>query len=646
MSYSTKYRLEYTGLAGYETKIEISKRNYSGSVIELKGSSSPFELTYDASEDYQFSKFKNSYCILSLIEIPELKVDFTEIADEDDFILRYYRDNTLYWAGYIMQEQYTESDDVNDPITLRFYDAISRLRIFTFDDLNLTVKSVYSLAEILNSVDSLLYTNFGGNRGVLWNDFLINTLAVNTNLLEVVFLQRASFFDRDSNAFNLYTILENIASTFNLTFSLYINRLMVSNFEFCNNPRFIDFSNNKNVVNFTKNINVNTNDNVRFVNISKQSTFLDALKKMEVFHRYNYDLTFFNNQDFDNSNNVNNTVDNNRIQFTTFARTNSWLDPDNIDPDLVLTYRDNFVNNLVNFKITKPNGFFDEKGEYILTFNYTINYTLNAEALNDTVKREELLDNTDLRLFFRLQGDVGGQNYTYTYEGFRNFPIPSPSPFLTSESAFTFDNDTYIGNVGELTGEQQFRGDFKLVEGLNEMTLTFFQPYLDTKLKASGNNADFLTFNYTITNITFVRVDRVSLEENRWEGTTDRNIFNYNLNRDKGFNYLNDLGERRYPNTLLSLVGNILPQSSFRRRLKNYSSNRTENLNIEDLLLIQSLEQFGFSQEKITGDLFVKGINNIDIMNSFTIDGSIYIIHKFSLNDYDSLYEVELIELK
>ena len=651
---AVKYRLEYPSLGGYETRIDIDKAGYSGSILPMTGSANPFELVYEASDEYQFAPFKNSYCLLEVRETPELVNDFKEIEDEDNFVLRYYRSGSLNWSGYVMQEQYVESDDINQPLQLRFYDGISRLKIFNFTDLGLVNKSTYSLTEIFQAVDSLLYTNLGGTRGFYFNDFLVNTLNTSTKLTDLLFIQKISTEDKDGIVLNLYKVLENIAASFNFTYLLYKNRFVVTNFEYSDNPKFVDFSNvSKPVLSFNKRRTV-TNE---FVNISKETTFNDSLKKMEVVKKYDFPLTFSNINDYDNiqftsslyATGSANELINDRIRFNSFIYTNDLLD--GVGGVQFFEYRSGSISNTTTIDVNKPDDYVNDDGEFVLEFKYRFNYTLNKTPTSslEITGSKTLIDNTELRLMFNMRGlalnDLDVEtNHEYLYDGWNNQALPSTPPYQVGVFQLeNFFNGTDLSLLD--TEERTFRKSYTLRNGMNKLTIKFFQPYIHIPKDMSGNPMRYSTVRLDIYDIRLVRTDRERLSENIWTGTTDRNVFNYNLNRNKEVFYINNLDEKRYPFNLLSSTNTLIPLKSFKRRNKTYSANRTETFDLYELVLNQSLEQFGLQQMNVRGEMLIKD-SNFDIFSSLSINGVIFSIHKFTLNDYEGIHSVELIEIK
>lgn len=667
-----KYRLEYSSLGGYETRIDIDKNGYSGSIVPLTGSSNPFELVYEASEDYQFSKFKNSYCILEVRETADLVNDFKEIEDEDDYVLRYYRDNVLVWSGYVMQEQYVESDDINQPLSLRFYDGISRLKVFTFDDLGLGLPTngTYTLSQVFQAVDTLLYANLGATRGFYFNDFLVNTLNISQPLTDLLYIQKLSFLDKDGISLDLYKILENIAASFNFTYLLYKDRFVVSNFEFSDNPKFVDFSNvAKPVLSFNKRKTI-TN---QFVNLSKETTFFDSLKKMEINKKYDFPLTFINSNDFTSivydvttSTGQPPTFTDNSIVFNSFYGQDIDYDIANeIDVNQnIRRDRYTYVYNTTPITIIKDPDYTEsledvQDGQFILSFDYNISFDYNEDILltneDDLERVNGLLNESIIRMAFNIRGLSADGIETlvereYLHQKYENGIVPvGGSPYLIQSMQLdNFARGTNI-NFDEI---RVMSGTFSQgynMKDINELTIKWFHPWYtlrsSNRLNQNNNSLRIIGMKYEISNVRLEKRHTIGKVEDIWVGTTDRNVFNYNLNRNKEVFYVNNLSETRYRFNLLDSSNIPIPFKSFKRKNKLYSGNRAETFDLYELVLNQSLEQFGVQQRSIRGDLFIVDAG-FDILSSISINGVIFSIHKFTLNDYEGIHSVELIEIK
>ncbi len=777
MPYNVKYQLEYTSQSNHSTKIEILKKDYDADIIELVGSAVPFSLIFESSSSDQFSTFKNSYCILEVKLTEALKADFIEIEDEDDFILRYYKNDSLYWTGYILQEQYYEGDDPNIPfVSLKFYDAISRLRVFKITDTTLDLQShSFSLQNVFSSVNNLLYQSIDST-GFKGNDFLVNVAAldseepidpeepdeeptgncytitiesgyestvdgtlyitttspelgyrhspfseysvyVGTGFLEInvcsdtnpvlrysstgselsypegisidggasscfsdgnctespepdpdpeptpnpepyssnvydsVFLLKESFFDKDGIPISLYEILEDIASSFNFTYLLHIDSFYVHNFEFSKNPKFLDFGDSGSIISFTGHTSINGNQ--FWINKSKGLYFLDSLKKMEIFHKVDGDLNYLEVAGFTDVTKLREYVSapspittSDSITFLTYA-------------DVAVarggipsrSYKDVSVKNEKPFRITN-----NSNKKYRLSFNvrFVMDYGITDEefeALTDSqkIQTEEFIKeveaNTDIRLYYQIESVQEGVSR------YLNLGRSGLQAFYDSGFEWTLELNTSKGlnkiGIDALIEGYDFEIDIPTRSGLNEMYISFFHPYVVTNegVLSGSNTYRIEGVNAIISELKLIRLEALDLEELRFEGVTNRNVFNYNLNRDKEITYIN-LEEGAYKYSLLNGNGTSLANSPFKRKLKDYSEERDEALNVQDLILIQSLEQFGFQQQMITGDLHIRDNPTFNIFSTFTIAGKDLAISKYSLDDKTGNYSIELLEIK
>lgn len=111
--YGAIYRLEYDDLAGYTTRIDITKRGYSGSVSEIKGSGSPFILSLTGEgETDKFTSVLPSKATLNLTSETEGFFSSLYTNDRNLFRVEYYKDfgsgNELLWTGKILPFNYQE----------------------------------------------------------------------------------------------------------------------------------------------------------------------------------------------------------------------------------------------------------------------------------------------------------------------------------------------------------------------------------------------------------------------------------------------------------------------------------------------------------------------------------------------------------
>jgi hypothetical protein len=127
---------------------------------------------------------------------------------------------------------------------------------------------------------------------------------------------------------------------------------------------------------------------------------------------------------------------------------------------------------------------------------------------------------------------------------------------------------------------------------------------------------------------------------------TNRNVFNYDLELDRDFFYQN-MEPTSYRYSIIQSDNQPIPPESFYRKSKDYSTIRTDvGFDTQSLLIVQTLEQLAFQHKNISGQLMVRNNSNFDIFSTLSVDLATCGIVSYRLNAKQSLYEIELIEIK
>jgi hypothetical protein len=656
--YGIKYRLEYKARNNYDTKIDILKKDYVGSIIELVGSANPFDLTYESNDDLQFHTFKSSYATIEVKLTQELKQDFKELEDEDDFILKYYRNNFLHWTGYVLAEQYGEGDDNNQPFFVqKFYDGFSRLRVSTIDDLDITDVGdfeLYSLKEFFICVNKFLYLNLKVDTAVHFNPFLFNSSDLNINLLEFIHIKRSSLFDNDGIPYNLYDVMVRIGSSFNFTYILWKGDLHITNFAYSKNPKFINLETGvEQQYNFHR---ILGQSNTFFVNKSRYTTFWDSLRKMEVYHKVDGILSYLAFDNFDDiqmlreySTMVGIPTTDPFLTFNTFADILITRQ----EPTPARSYKDVYVQS-VNRGITITNNSSNPSERlYRLRYNIRMEFDygvsqaeFDAMTLAQKIKFqadiEDLEKNSEVRLYYRIRNNVNGVDYWLS--GSRTGSIRT---FQTFERDVEINESRGFDTFEPLIEGFDFQADIEVRQGVNNLFLRIYHPYVATNVASLDptNQIRVEGVKTFITNLDMVRTETLDLEEIRHEGKTDRNVFNYNLERDREYFYIN-LEQSAYKFNLLQSDYDTLPVKSFVRKEFDYDGFKVEELDIWDYLLVQSLEQLGTQQEHVAGEMMVRSDINFGPFSTIQFNNKVYANLKYSLNDKSGVYNMEWIDIK
>jgi hypothetical protein len=112
-TYGDRFILEYDDLKGYQTKLLVTKKSYSGSLDIICGSGNPFNLSLRG--EGSSNKFEPLLAGKGDLELTsETDLQFLEIYTNDPnlYRLEYYKDfgsgYVLHWTGKILPNQYSE----------------------------------------------------------------------------------------------------------------------------------------------------------------------------------------------------------------------------------------------------------------------------------------------------------------------------------------------------------------------------------------------------------------------------------------------------------------------------------------------------------------------------------------------------------
>ena len=161
MAYGVKFRLEFSDDNLKGKKIEILKDNYSGSVLDLVGTSDPLFITWDSDDNF-YNPIVGSSCVINLFDTDASNYDDFYTADEREYKVKIsYKDSSnnyqTYWEGWLLVDQFREAILPKPfPITLRAYDGLGSLGGFTapIDLTSVASKDLmYYITNILNNIN-------------------------------------------------------------------------------------------------------------------------------------------------------------------------------------------------------------------------------------------------------------------------------------------------------------------------------------------------------------------------------------------------------------------------------------------------------------------------------------------------------------
>ena len=137
MAYGIKYRLEFSDDLENGKKIEILKKDYTGSVLPLVGTSDPVEISWEGDDDF-YSPIKGSSCLINLFVTEDVSYDnFYEFNEREYRVNLYYKDASniyqVFWTGWIVADNFSEAITTKPfPITINALDGLGLLKSFDY----------------------------------------------------------------------------------------------------------------------------------------------------------------------------------------------------------------------------------------------------------------------------------------------------------------------------------------------------------------------------------------------------------------------------------------------------------------------------------------------------------------------------------
>jgi len=136
MAYGVKYRLEFSNVLTYASKVEILKDGYTGSVNAMVGQSEPVVIKWNAKDDIYKSSIIGSVCTLNLFETDDVTYDNFYEFDEREYQVKVsykdmYNNYQTYWIGWLVVDRFKEQyKSTPFGFSLRAYDGLGTLDNF------------------------------------------------------------------------------------------------------------------------------------------------------------------------------------------------------------------------------------------------------------------------------------------------------------------------------------------------------------------------------------------------------------------------------------------------------------------------------------------------------------------------------------
>lgn len=210
-----KYQHTFKGLDEVTNRIEILCNDNVLSK-EIKGAASPFTLQYidvEKLEPVQGSQATLRFLSEAIFQFVDLHTD-----DMQKYLLRFYRDNALYWIGWLDSELYTEKLSDVPPYPVEFSGADFNIweRLKYRDEKENAYTDIVSLMTHLKRCFDALKLPF--------NKLYIGCttvpegiqVAASETALHVLYMMSANFYDEDAEPMAVREVVENILRPFGL----------------------------------------------------------------------------------------------------------------------------------------------------------------------------------------------------------------------------------------------------------------------------------------------------------------------------------------------------------------------------------------------------------------------------------------------
>ena len=226
--YGTIYRFEFDAtckpfatLLTTKCKVLILKKGYNATIYDIPyGQVTPVEIDYPTVDDDIFYPIKGSSLSFKVLG-GVINMDSLISEDEKDFYLEYYRDNALFWSGFVSPELCEEDIFLRYPaIEFKTIDGLGALKTMQLNDT--AGRKLFGKRTLLNIVLSAFRgIGFGYKTNILvnmWASTFTNTF----NPLVQAYTYINVFKDKNGIRLSTIDIIKSICYLFNAV--LYQNR--------------------------------------------------------------------------------------------------------------------------------------------------------------------------------------------------------------------------------------------------------------------------------------------------------------------------------------------------------------------------------------------------------------------------------------
>jgi hypothetical protein len=231
VGYGTIYRFEFdatckpfASLLTTKCKVLILKKGYNATIFDIPyGQVTPVEIDYPTVDDDIFYPIKGSSLSFKVLG-GVINMDSLISEDEKDFYLEYYRDNALFWSGFVSPELCEEDIFLRYPaIEFKTIDGLGSLtNTILLDTDNRYLTGKVKLIDVITAAFKSIGFGYNSNTLInMWN-MVASSIVKENGILWSTYSNMSVFKDKNGISLKPIDIIKSICYLFNAV--IYQNR--------------------------------------------------------------------------------------------------------------------------------------------------------------------------------------------------------------------------------------------------------------------------------------------------------------------------------------------------------------------------------------------------------------------------------------
>ena len=228
MAKAVKYRIEFNSGDNFICRCDFFYEGYVGDVIELEHGSKPFVLREFNTDDNILKPIRATMAEIEILtNVNGVQIEDFFANQDDDIEVRFFFAGSIYWRGYILQDDFQEVwDDTNHILIIRAADGFGLLKNFQFKNGDTELVGKYTPWEMLgyamNRLPNTPFNDYYVFNNLYHRSMVETSVGVNQTPLTQCYIDAKTFQIESINYENCYTAIEKINTSFNQTVFMYL----------------------------------------------------------------------------------------------------------------------------------------------------------------------------------------------------------------------------------------------------------------------------------------------------------------------------------------------------------------------------------------------------------------------------------------